>query len=133
MPDAAEQFKVSKMQNLIITTPEQLREIISDEVARAIKCATPPTPEHTESDLMNVHQTIAFLASYGFKLTPQALYNRVYKDSIPYRKFGGRKLLFLRSELLDWIAQGTANPAANRQAAALRIAENAGRKEVRYE
>ena len=120
------------MDSIIITTPEEVRGLISEEIARAIQAATPPKTENPACDTLGLTEAVDFITSQGIRMTRSALYNRVYKDAIPYRKFG-KKLLFLRSELLDWIAQGTANPAANRQAAALRIAENAGRKEVRYE
>ena len=114
---------------IIVTTPAQLREIVADEVA-----AIHPKladfrrkNEPVETDGMNVEDAALFLTEQGIPTTRATLYNQVYKNTIPYKKFG-RRTVFSRRELLAWNESRTVHSEDRRTAAALRIAESANRK-----
>lgn len=47
-----------------------------------------------------------FLAEQGIPTTRATLYNLVYKEAIPYKKFG-RRTVFSKRELLAWIESRT--------------------------
>lgn len=114
---------------VIVTTPSELQSIVSD----AVNAILPKLAdfrrrnEPVETDGMTVEAAAQFLTERGIPTTRATLYNLVYKDTIPHKKFG-RRTLFSKKELLGWIEQRTTRPADKRAEAALRLAESAHRK-----
>lgn len=116
-------------ENIIVVTPAQLREIVADEVAAILPKLADfrRKNEPVETDGMNVEDAARFLTEQGIPTTRATLYNQVYKNTIPYKKFG-RRTVFSKKELLAWIESRTVRSEDKRSAAALRIAESANRK-----
>ena len=114
---------------VIVTTPAQLQSIITDAVNAIIPKLADfrRKNEPAETDGMNVEDTARFLTEQGIPTTRATLYNHVYKNTIPYKKFG-RRVVFSKKELLTWIESRTVHSEDKRAAAALRIAESANRK-----
>mgnify|MGYP000351778229 FL=1 len=114
---------------IIVTTPAQLREIVADEVAAILPKLADfrRKNEAVETDGMTVEDAARFLTAQGIPTTRASLYNLVYKNTIPHKKFG-RRTVFSKKELLAWIESRTVRPEDKRTAAALRIAESANRK-----
>lgn len=114
---------------IIVTTSAQLREIVADEVAAILPKLADfrRKNEPVETDGMNVEDAARFLTAQGIPTTRATLYNKVYKNTIPYRKFG-RRTVFSKKELLTWIEAHSVHSEDRRTAAALRIAESANRK-----
>ena len=114
---------------IIVTTPAQLREIVADEVAAILPQLADfrRKNEAVETDGMTVEDAARFLTAQGIPTTRASLYNLVYKNTIPHKKFG-RRTVFSKKELLAWIESRTVRPEDKRTAAALRIAESANRK-----
>lgn len=116
-------------ESIIITTPSQLQTIISD----AVNAILPKLAdfrrknEPVETDGMNVDDAARFITEQGIPTTRATLYNLVYKEAIPYKKFG-RRTVFSKRELLAWIESRTEHREDRRAAAALRLAESANRK-----
>ena len=114
---------------IIVTTPAQLQTIISD----AVNAILPKLAdfrrknEPVETDGMNVEDAARFITEQGIPTTRSALYNLVFKESIPYKKFG-RRVVFSKRELLAWIESRTEHREERRADAALRLAESANRK-----
>jgi len=117
------------MENIIVTTPAQLQSIITDAVNAIIPKLADfrRKNEPAETDGMNVEDTARFLTEQGIPTTRATLYNHVYKNTIPYKKFG-RRVVFSKKELLTWIESRTVHSEDRRAAAALRITESANRK-----
>lgn len=114
---------------IVVTTPAQLQTII-DEAVNAIlpKLADfRRKNEPVEADGMNAEAAARFLTEQGIPTTRATLYNLVYKEAIPYKKFG-RRTVFSKRELLAWIETRTEHREDRRSAAALRLAESANRK-----
>ena len=116
-------------ESVIVTTPAQLQSIISD----AVNAILPKLAdfrrknEPVETDGMTVEDAARFLTEQGIPTTRATLYNQVYKNTIPYKKFG-RRTVFSKKELHAWVELRTVRPGDKRTAAALRIAESANRK-----
>ena len=66
----------------------------------------PAPPLVKNGDILDVEEAAALL-----KVSKKTVYNRVKANSIPYARLG-RKLLFHRQSLVQWIADGAdrANP-----------------------
>lgn len=116
-------------ESIIITTPAQLQTIISDAVDAIIPKLADfrRKNEPVETDGMNVDDAARFITEQGIPTTRATLYNLVYKEAIPYKKFG-RRTVFSKRELLAWIETRTEHREDRRSAAALRLAESANRK-----
>lgn len=116
--------------DLIVTTPDQLREIISGEVAAILPKLADfrRKNEAVESDGMTAEAAARFLTEMGIPTTRASLYNLVYKDAIPYLKFG-RRTIFSKKELLAWIEERATRPDKSRTQAAELIAASALRRE----
>lgn len=114
---------------VIVTTPAQLQTIISD----AVNAILPKLAdfrrknEPVETDGMSADTAARFITEQGIPTTRAALYNLVYKEAIPYKKFG-RRTVFSRRDLLQWIESRTVTREDRRTAAALRLAESVNRK-----
>ena len=117
------------MEQIIVTTAEQLRSIVADEVAAILPKLADfrRKNEPIEADGMNAEAAARFMTEQGIPTTRAALYNQVYKEAIPYKKFG-RRTVFSKKELLAWIESRTEHREDRRAAAALRLAESANRK-----
>ena len=117
------------MDNIIVTTSAQLQTIISDAVDAIIPKLADfrRKNEPVETDGMNVDDAARFITEQGIPTTRATLYNLVYKEAIPYKKFG-RRTVFSKRELLAWIESRTEHREDRRTAAALRLAESANRK-----
>ena len=110
-------------EHVIVITPAKLREIVADEVAAIIPKLADfrRKNEPVETDRINVDDAARFLTEQGIPTTRATIYNHVYRNSIPYKKFG-RRTVFSKKELLAWIESRTVRPEEQRTAAALRIA-----------
>ena len=91
----------------------QAKEMISDLLSQEIQKAVNPT---NEPDILKIDQALNFLSLQGWPTTKQTIYNLVFKKEIPYRKVG-RRVVFSRKELLQWIESRTVRPASKSDAA----------------
>lgn len=117
------------MENIILLDADDLRRIISEEVGTAIKKAGTADPRHAENvrrfDNLSLPAAVEYLRELGYITTVKSLYGRTSTGTIPCRKVG-RRLIFSRKELAEWVAGQTSTPttrAARRANAAARLAE----------
>ena len=118
---------------IIVTTREELQTLIGDAVAAVVPKLADfrRKNEAVETDAMTVEAAAKFLTAQGIPATRATLYNLVYKNAIPHRKFG-RRTVFSKRELTQWIEDNTKRPAT-KEDAALRIAASANRKHAGYD
>ena len=103
------------MNQIILTTPEELRAIVSESVSQTLAGLT-LTPD----------AAVGVLEQHGFLISKARLYKLTAKGDVPFRKYGN-KLLFSRRELLSW-AESLARRVNDKGEAALAIARSANRK-----
>lgn len=115
--------------SVIVTTPAELRAAIAEEIGKVVPKLADfrRKNEPVETDGLTVEEAARFMTGQGIPTTRASLYNLVYKNAIPHRKFG-RRTIFSKKELLEWIESRTVRPADKRAAAALRLARNVERK-----
>ena len=108
---------------------EQLRAIIADEVAAILPKLADfrRKNEPVETDGMSADTAARFITEQGIPTTRAALYNLVYKEAIPYKKFG-RRTVFSKRELLAWIESRTVTRESRNAEASRRLAASADRK-----
>ena len=112
------------MNHIIVTTPEELRAIVSETVSQTLAGLT-----YTQKELpdnLTPDAAVEALEQHGFLISKARLYKLTAKDEVPFRKYGN-KLLFSRKELLSW-ADNLARRVNDKSDAALTIAKSANRK-----
>ena len=111
------------MTNIILTTPEELRAIVSETVSQTLAGLTVPKDQ---PDNLTPDAAVQALEQHGFLISKARLYKLTAKGEVPFRKYGN-KLLFSRKELLAW-AENLARRVNDKTEAALNIAKSANRK-----
>ena len=115
--------------SIIVTTPAQLQTIINE----AVNAILPKLADYrrknepVETDGMSADTAARFITEQGIPTTRAALYNLVYKEAIPYKKFG-RRTVFSKRELLAWIESRTVTRESRNAEASRRLAASANRK-----
>ncbi len=94
------------MNNIIITTPEELKAIISEAVANVV----PKVSNQKElPDNITLETAVQLLKEFGFPTSKAKIYKLTSSGTMPFRKYGN-KLVFSRKELLEWAEQQTKAP-----------------------
>lgn len=103
---------------MIVVTPVQLRNLIDESIRNILPklAAFRRKNEPIETDGLSIDNAVRFFADQGIPTTKQNLYNLVFKKEIPYCKVG-RRVVFSRKELLQWIESRTVRPASKSDAA----------------
>jgi hypothetical protein len=94
------------MTNIILTTPEELRAIISEVVSTAVPAASSPKEL---PDSITLETAVQLLEESGFPTSKAKIYKLTSSGNMPFRKYGN-KLVFSRKELLNWAEQQTKTP-----------------------
>ena len=82
-------------------TDEEFRALIRNEV-QAVLNNIPGMPKvEVNEGYLTVKQAAEFL-----KIVTGSLYNLISQNKVPYHK-SGKKVLFKKSELVEWLANGT--------------------------
>lgn len=113
------------MKEIILTTPEQLDEIVQ----KAIQKVLPKKQESQAKELADtcsVEQALLFLAEQGYQLSKSKLYKLTADKLLPFRYFG-RRIIFSRKELLQWVQQQTI-ASSNSDEVILTLTKDARRK-----
>ena len=108
------------MNQIILTTPEELRAIVSESVSQTLAGLTLPK---NEPDNLTPDAAVGVLEQHGFLISKARLYKLTAKGDVPFRN----KLLFSRRELLSW-AESLARRVNDKGEAALAIVRSANRK-----
>lgn len=118
------------MESIILTTPEQIREIVAGAVADAMKETTRPTPQKDMPDVLTFEQAHEFLRENGYKIAESTLRLYSAQKVVPFKKVG-KMAIYSRRDLLKWMESRTTRntpTTTNKEDAVLRIAQSANKK-----
>ena len=96
----------STMESIIVTTQEDLRNIVKSAFFEAQQELKKKAPQRPEIDTMTPREAVDFLASIGYPITLNTLRCRVSCNIIPSSKCNGRRILS-RRELAKWVESNT--------------------------
>jgi ribulose kinase len=119
---------------IILTTPDQLQRYIGQAVEAIIPKLADfrRRNEAKQTDNLTLTEAIDYLAELGAPTTKSAIYNLTFRGMIPHRKIG-RRTIFSRRELAEWVESRTHRPEDAKAEAVRRIAQSATRKLAKYE
>ena len=87
---------------VIITRKEDLKEVIKEVFAELTATRNEPKPQ---SKYLDMDKLIDFLVDNNCRISKSQIYKLTRLNKIPHRKVG-KKLLFNRQEVLDWMHKG---------------------------
>lgn len=114
------------MDNIILTTPDQLQHYIGQAVEAIIPRLADfrRRNEAKQTDNLSLVEAIDYLAELGVPTTRSSLYNLTFRGQIPHRKIG-RRTVFSRRELREWVESRTHRPEEAKAEAVRRITRSA--------
>jgi hypothetical protein len=89
------------MEPLVLTTREQLKELISEVFAEMLPKLS---PQPAQKELLPLEEAVAYMKSRGYLTTKASLYGYVSSKRIPFRKVNG-KLIFERTSIDGWVSK----------------------------
>jgi|SRR5690554_910253 len=111
------------MSNIIVTTPEELRAIVSEAVSGVLPKQASNQPQ---IDTMTLNDTLELLKEHGYPTSKAKIYKLTSTGKIPCKTYGN-KLVFSRKEILQW-AENQTKPKHDSTKAGLALARSARRK-----
>lgn len=91
------------MTNIILTTPEELKSIVSEAIADVLPRSTELKPQ---IDTITLTDALKLLKENGYPTSKGKIYKLTSAGEIPCRHYGN-KLVFSRKELLEWATNQT--------------------------
>lgn len=111
------------MSDIIVTTPDELRAIVSEAVSQALPKQASPQPT---IDTITLDDTLKLLKEYGYPTSKAKIYKLTSTGKIPCKTYGN-KLVFSRKEILLW-AENQTRPRHDSSEISLTLARSARRK-----
>ncbi|WP_167616047.1 MULTISPECIES: helix-turn-helix domain-containing protein [Prolixibacteraceae] len=90
------------MSDIIVTTPDELRAIVSEAVSQAL----PKQAPQPKIDTMTLDDTLKLLKEHGYPTSKAKIYKLTSTGKIPCKTYGN-KLVFSRKEILLWAENQT--------------------------
>lgn len=111
------------MSNIIVTTPEELRAIVSEAVSGALPKQASSQPQ---IDTMTLNDVLELLKEHGYPTSKAKIYKLTSAGKIPCKTYGN-KLVFSRKEVLFW-AENQTKPKHDSTKIGLALARSSRRK-----
>ncbi len=111
------------MSNIIVTTPEELRAIVSEAVSGVLPKQASTQPQ---IDTMTLNDTLELLKEHGYPTSKAKIYKLTSTGKIPCKTYGN-KLVFSRKEILQW-AENQTKPKHDSTKVSLALVRSARRK-----
>ncbi len=103
------------MTKVIVITPEELSQLIAEAVRNATQQSCMSADSDAKTNAASKYLTIDEAARY-LNLAKQTVYTFTSRRAIPFIK-RAKRLLFVKSELDEWLAQGKKSSIAQLRAA----------------
>ena len=110
------------MNQIILTTPDELRAIISEAVSGVI----PKQTSQPQIDTLSLNDTLELLYEHGYPTSRAKMYKLTSAGTIPCKVYGN-KLVFSRKDVLQW-AENQTKPKNDQSEIIRTLSKNAKRK-----
>jgi predicted DNA-binding transcriptional regulator AlpA len=111
------------MGTIIVTTPDELRAIVSEAVSDIMPRQVSSNPQ---IDTITLSEALKFLGEQGYPTSKAKVYKLTSSGEIPCKRYGS-KLVFSRKEILQW-AENQTKPKHDVSNIGLTLARSAKRK-----
>jgi excisionase family DNA binding protein len=87
------------MDNLVILKKEDLENLLK-QVASNVEVEI---KEPARKSAMNMDEAVSYMNDSGYPISKSTIYKHTMSGTIPFRRFGGRKIVFRVDDLDKWI------------------------------
>ncbi|MDR1814440.1 MAG: helix-turn-helix domain-containing protein [Tannerella sp.] len=91
------------MQNIILTTPDELRAIVNEAI---VSILPKPANSHPRIDTLTLNDALELLREHGYPTSKARIYKLTSAGTIPCKVYGN-KLVFSRKAILEWAEHQT--------------------------
>ena len=89
------------MQSLILVNKNDLRELLKE----MIPITNVADPIDEQKDYFSFDEGLSYINERGLTISKSTLYKKTADREIPFQRWGGKKIVFLRDELDQWISK----------------------------
>lgn len=89
------------MQSLILVNKNDLRELLKE----MIPITNVADPVDEQKDYFSLDEGLSYINERGLTISKSTLYKKTADREIPFQRWGGKKIVFLRDELDQWISK----------------------------
>lgn len=113
------------MQSLILVDKNDLRDLLKEMIPTVN--VIEPTDE--QKDFFSLDEGLSYINEMGLKISKSTLYKKTADKEIPFQRWGGKKIVFLRDELDQWISDQLSGNSERVNEVTNHVAEVARKKE----
>ncbi len=113
------------MESLIIVRKEDLRELLKE----MIPVTNVVDPIDEQKDYFSLDEGLSYINERGLTISKSTLYKKTADREIPFQRWGGKKIVFLRDELDQWISKQLSGKEDKVSEITKSVADSARRKE----
>jgi len=113
------------MESLIIVRKEDLRELLKE----MIPVTNVADPIDEQKDYFSLDEGLSYINERGLTISKSTLYKKTADREIPFQRWGGKKIVFLRDELDQWISKQLSGKEDKVSEITKSVADSARRKE----
>lgn len=88
------------MDDVVLIKKDDLKKMVGETVRQAI--AEAMSVKKDQPTAFSIDEAVAYLNDNGLKITKSTIYKHTMEGTMPFRRFGQRKLIFDRQELEKW-------------------------------
>jgi excisionase family DNA binding protein len=116
---------IFKMERLLLINKDDLREIL----AEMIPAVNVIEPTDEQKDYFSLNEALNYINERGLSISKSTLYKKTADKEIPFQRWGGRKIVFLREELDQWIDEQLSSNENRVNKIGIHVAKSARQKE----
>lgn len=90
------------MDNLVLLRKNDLEEMLR-------KASSSSREMPARKSIMNVNEAVKYLNDSGYKISKSTIYKHTMDGTIPFQRFGKRRLVFRTQELDEWLDNQISN------------------------
>jgi excisionase family DNA binding protein len=113
------------MQSLILVNKNDLRELLKE----MIPITNVADPIDEQKDYFSLDEGLSYINERGLTISKSTLYKKTADREIPFQRWGGKKIVFLRDELDQWISKQLSGKEDKVSEITKSVADSARRKE----
>ncbi|ULB35177.1 helix-turn-helix transcriptional regulator [Proteiniphilum propionicum] len=113
------------MQSLILVNKNDLRELLKE----MIPVTNVADPIDEQKDYFSLDEGLSYINERGLTISKSTLYKKTADREIPFQRWGGKKIVFLRDELDQWISKQLSGKEDKVSEITKSVADSARRKE----
>ena len=83
--------------DLVVLQRSELDRIMKEAVEKALKLRAP------EKKMLNMDEAVAYLNESGVPISKSTVYKNTMDKTIPFSRFGGRRIVFNVEDLDRWV------------------------------